>query len=95
MRNKYAERAKDYVYKHLYGDIKIQQISDSIGINKDYLSSLFHKSEGITLQRYIKRGKIRQAEYMLKYSDYNISEIANYLAYSSQSHFSHSFKAII
>ena len=95
IRNKYVEQAKDYVFKHLHSEIRIQDISDSIGVNKDYLSALFHKSEGVTLQNYIKREKIRQAEYMLKYQDYNVSEIANYLAYSSQSHFSHCFKEII
>lgn len=94
-RNKYVEQAKDYVFKHLHGELKVQHISEHIGISRDYLSNLFHKSEGMTLQSYIKREKIRPAEYMLKYQDYSISEIAGYLAYSSQSHFSYNFKEII
>jgi len=93
-RNKYVEQAKDYVFKHLHSEIRVQDISKHIGINKDYLSDLFHRSEGMTLQNYIKQEKIRQAEYLLKYQDYSISEIANYLSYSSQSHFSHCFKEI-
>lgn len=93
-RNKYVEQAKDYVFKHLHSEIRVQDISNHIGLNKDYLSDLFHKSEGMTLQNYIKQEKIRQAEYLLKYQDYSISEIANYLSYSSQSHFSHCFKEI-
>ncbi len=93
-RNKYVEQVKDYVFMHLHSEIRVQEISNHIGLNRDYLSDLFHKSEGMTLQNYIKREKIRQAEYLLKYQDYSVSDIANYLAYSSQSHFSHCFKEV-
>lgn len=91
-RNHYVEQAKDYIFKHLHGRLQVSDVSTHLGLNRDYLSDLFHRSEGITLQRYIRREKIRQAENMLRYSDYQIHEIANYLAFSSQSHFASCFK---
>ena len=39
--------------------------------------------------------KIEKAQHMLKYSDYSLVEIANYLAFSSQSHFIQTFKKLI
>lgn len=91
-RNHYVEQAKDYIFKHLHGRLQVSDVSAHLGLNRDYLSDLFHKCEGVTLQRYIRREKIRQAENMLRYSDYRINEIANYLAFSSQSHFAACFK---
>ena len=91
-KNKYVDLAKEYVYRHLHSAISIGEISRYAGLNKDYLSLLFSRCEGITLQHYIRREKIRQAEYMLKYSDEKMDEIAAHLAFCSQSHFSHCFK---
>lgn len=95
IKNKYVEQVKNYIYKHLHSELKISNISEYVGVNKDYLSYLFHKCEGITIQNYIKREKIHQAQYMLKYSDCGISEIANYLAFSSQSYFGACFKEMV
>lgn len=91
-KNHYVEQAKDYIFKHLHGRLQVADVSGHLGLNRDYLSDLFHRSEGVTMQYYIRREKIRQAENMLRYSDYQIHEIANYLAFSSQSHFASCFK---
>lgn len=93
-RNQYTEKAKDYIFTHLHDQLRIGDIAAHLGVNKDYLSVLFHKTEGITLQDYINREKMSLAEHMLKYSDQRVSEIANILAYSSQSHFCHCFRKL-
>lgn len=61
-------------------------------VNTSYLSDLFHKIEGITIQQYIRKEKIRLAENMLRYSDYEVKEIANYLSFCSQSYFGNIFR---
>lgn len=60
--------------------------------NENYLTGLFHKYEGITLQHYIRKEKVRQAKELLLYSSYSCSEIAALLCFSTQSHFSSAFK---
>lgn len=90
-----VEKSKDYIFKHLHCNIRVSEISEKLGVNKSYLSSVFSKEEGITLQHYICIEKIKQSEYLLKYSDYKINEISNYLSFSSQSHFGQCFKKII
>jgi AraC-like DNA-binding protein len=42
---------------------------------------------GISLSKYIQDLKIEKAKNLLQYSDYSIVDIANYLSFSSQSHF--------
>lgn len=90
--NRYVERAKEYVAEHIDESIRVVQIGEALGINENYLAGLFHKYEGITLQHYIRKEKVRQAKELLLYSSYSCSEIAALLCFSTQSHFSSAFK---
>ena len=90
--NHYVERAKEYVAEHIDESIRVVQIGEALGINENYLTGLFHKYEGITLQHYIRKEKVRQAKELLLYSSYSCSEIAALLCFSTQSHFSSAFK---
>lgn len=90
--NRYVERAKEYVAEHIDESIRVVQIGEACGINENYLTGLFHKYEGITLQHYIRKEKVRQAKELLLYSSYSCSEIAALLCFSTQSHFSSAFK---
>ncbi len=90
--NRYVERAKEYVAEHIDESIRVVQIGEALGINENYLTGLFHKYEGITLQHYIRKEKVRQAKELLLYSSYSSSEIAALLCFSTQSHFSSAFK---
>ena len=53
--NRYVERAKEYVAEHIDESIRVVQIGEALGINENYLTGLFHKYEGITLQHYIRK----------------------------------------
>lgn len=90
--NRYVERAKEYVAEPIDESIRVVQIGEALGINENYLTGLFHKYEGITLQHYIRKEKVRQAKELLLYSSYSCSEIAALLCFSTQSHFSSAFK---
>lgn len=92
--NRYVERAKEYVAEHIDESIRVVQIGEALGINENYLTGLFHKYEGITLQHYIRKEKVRQAKELLLYSSYSCSEIAALLCFSTQSHFSSAFSEV-
>ena len=77
----------DYIYKHLHERITLQDLAEYTQLSESYLSRLFKKNLGISVSDYIREKKIEKAENLLKYSDYSYIEIANYLAFSSQSHF--------
>nr|WP_243426995.1 AraC family transcriptional regulator [Mediterraneibacter glycyrrhizinilyticus] len=91
-RNDLVERAKNYIFQNLHGEIRIGGIGRQIGVSTAYLSDLFHRVEGVTIQQYIRRERVRLAENLLRYSDYTVKDIANYLAFSSQSHLGRVFK---
>ena len=77
----------DYIYSHLHYRITVAELADHLNISESYLSKLFHKEMGIPISQYILDLKIEKAKNLLQYSDYTIIEIANYLSFSSQSHF--------
>ena len=77
----------DYIYSHIHYRITIAELADYLNLSESYLSKLFSKEMGIPLSQYILDLKIEKAKNFLQYSDYSIVEIANYLAFSSQSHF--------
>lgn len=91
-KNELVEWTKNYIYQNLHSDIVIGEIGQKIGVNTSYLSDFFHKVEGTTIQQYICKEKIRLAENMLRYSDYEVKEIASYLSFCSQSYFGNIFR---
>ena len=77
----------DYIYDHLYEQIRVSDLAALTELNESYLSVLFKKETGKTISDYVRQRRVEAAEGMLRYSDYSCSDIANYLAFCSQSHF--------
>lgn len=92
--NIYISHCKDYIFTHLHGSITVAEVADAIGLNANYLSSLFRKCEHIPMKRFINNEKIQLAKNLLAYSDYSYLEIASYLGFSSQSHLGAEFKRV-
>ncbi len=88
----HCTKALDYIYNHLHENISVQDVADAIGLNVTYASKLFLKETGHTICDFVRLQKIKAAERMLVYSGYSCSEIAQYLAFASNSHFSRTFK---
>ena len=88
----YVDACKAYIEKNLRKDLQVGDIAPAIGLSRTYLSRLFHQAEGITVQQYIQKEKCRHAAQMLQYTDYSISQIAQYFGFSSQSYFGSCFQ---
>lgn len=85
----------DYIYTHLHYKISLDELSEETGLSKNYISALFKQEMGITLNVYVQNIKIEKACNLLRYSDYTLTDIANYLAFSSESHFIANFQKIM
>lgn len=77
----------DYIYSHIHYRITLKELAQHLNLSESYLSKLFKKEMGISVSSYILNLKIDKAKNLLQYSEYSVSDIANYLAFSSQSHF--------
>lgn len=85
-------KAMDYIYAHLNERILIEDIADVLQLNRSYLSSLFHKETGKTIMAFVREAKLTAAANMLKFSEYDYSDIAEYFGFASQSHFTKCFR---
>lgn len=92
-RSVHIETCKTYISRHLNQPFTRDDLARHTGLHPSYLSQLFARQEGVTLKRYILSERVRAAENMLKYSDYSIAQIAEYLCLGTQSRFGSTFKA--
>jgi len=82
----------DYIYAHIKERITIEDLAKYTELSASYLSRLFKKETGVSVSDYVREKKIEKAQHLLKFCDYSLIEIANYLSFSSQSHFIQLFK---
>ena len=84
--------ALEYIRSHIHENLTVENLASALSLNASYLSKLFKQEMGITLSRYIRDQKINVACNMLRHLDESSLTIANYLGFSSQSHFIQVFK---
>ena len=91
-KNILIDQCKNIIIKNINKKIIIKDIAKELYTNSDYLSRVFHKTEGITIKDYIQREKVELSKNMLIYHKYSFGEIAVYLHFYSQSHYNKVFK---
>lgn len=81
-----------YVKENTNKLITVTKIADHVGYSRSSLSRKVKKELGFELGGFIRKCKLEDAKDLLALTDKSISEISNYLCFSSQSHFQRSFK---
>jgi len=69
-------------------------ISHALNYDYTYLSNLFSRVCGITIQQYIIQHRVEKVKELILYDELNMTEIAYKLQYSSVAHLSNQFKKI-
>ena len=82
----------NYIYTHITERITIESLAEHTGLSASYLSRLFKQEVGIPVSEYIRKKKLGRAEELLKYSNYSLDEISDFLSFASTSHFIQAFK---
>lgn len=80
-------RTFDYIDRHLHSEIRLNDIAVEADVTPNYLSALFKKEMKMTISQYIRKRRIEASKPLLQYYDYTVTEIAEYLNFSSASHF--------
>lgn len=82
----------NYVQHHISEPVNIQALAKAMYLSRTRLSVKFKEQTGMTLTDFILKEKINEAKRLLRYTDKSLSSISAYLAFSSQSHFSRTFR---
>ncbi len=69
-------------------------ISEKLDLDYGYLTNLFTKVKGETIQQFYINHKIEKAKELIFYDEKTFTEIADILHYSSIAHFSNQFKKV-
>ncbi len=81
----------DYIYNHLHKRITLKELAEYTKLSESYLSKLFKQEIKSSVSEYIRQKKVEEAQNLLQHTEYKIVDIANYLAFSSQSYFIQAF----
>lgn len=90
--SKYSNEAVQFIRHNYYRDLNVQEIADSIGITRAYLSTCFKSVYQLSVQDYMTEYRLKKAKEMLTDSDLKIKEIAVYAGYQDELYFSKVFK---
>lgn len=87
-----VQKCLNYIATHINESLTVDGLAKELYQNRSYLSRIFKNEVGSNLSNYILERKLIEAQDLLRFSDRSISEISNFLAFSSQSYFQTVFK---
>ncbi len=82
----------EYIENHMHDRITVQILADELEMNVSWLSTVFAREVGLSVSDYIRQKKLTAAKHLLSYNEYSCTDIAEYLGFASESHFSTLFK---
>ena len=89
-----AKRMKTKLDETAYTDIKVGDFCKEMQYSKTYLSKIFLKNYGYTLNEYINKVKISEAKKLICEQKYNFAQIAELLCFRDPFYFSKVFRRV-
>jgi len=87
-----VHRCLDYIDHHLQQPLTVDRLAKALGLSNSYVSIVFKRETGVAVSEYIRRKRVDTARVLLQYTEFSCMEIAEYLCFSSDSHFSRVFR---
>jgi AraC family transcriptional regulator len=84
-------RAKEFLDANYTRSLQLSQIADAVGSSPAYLTDVFRRIEGISLQRYVTQRRLARALMELPHAG-DLTALALDLGFSSHSHFTLAFR---
>ncbi len=85
----------DYIQANLSEDNSLQALADLARVSPFHFCRSFKQSTGLSPHRYILQLRIQEAQRLLKKTTLAISDVANRLGFSDQSHFTMVFRRLV
>ncbi|MDR1705317.1 MAG: AraC family transcriptional regulator [Clostridiales bacterium] len=81
-----------YIRRNISGNLSCEALAKRFSLHRNSLSAQFKADTGKSLSDFVFNEKMRRAKSLLVNTDKSLSSIADYLGFSSQSHFQNAFK---
>ena len=87
-----ARRAKRYIYQHIHQPISQNEVAEHLGITPQYLCSVFKKSEGTSLIKYVNTAKLKGVQSLMEKEHIKLYEAAQMYGFSDANYVSYLYK---
>lgn len=81
-----------YIRNHLDSGFRLDNVAQEVGLNPRYFGTLFKEETGKTILQFVTDERIDLAKRLLRDRQNDISDVAKYVGFSSQSHFTQVFR---
>lgn len=88
----YGYEIQSIVLSDLSTPVKLPELAKRLGMSETKMKALFKQIFGNSIYSYYQTARMQEAAFLLKHSDYAVSEIGYRLGFSNLSHFSRLFK---
>ena len=85
---------KEYLDEHYTEKIALDDLSEHFFINKFYLSKIFRKTYGTTVNNYLISKRITRAKQLLRFTDMTVDEIGAAVGMADANYFSRMFRKV-
>ncbi len=89
---KIVNEALNFIDRNLSNKISLKEVAQYLNLDSSYLSRLIKKETKITFTEHLLNRRLKESKRLLKYTKYNISEIAFIVGFTSTSYFIKCFK---
>ncbi|MBR6523923.1 MAG: AraC family transcriptional regulator [Clostridia bacterium] len=90
--NDIVSYVKGYINANICEKISVAGIAAAIPVNASYLSTLFKRSTGVALSKYISDQKLIRAKEYIRAGRYSITQVSEQLSFTNVQYFSKLFK---
>ena len=84
----------NYIDFHYMEPLNLETLATRFSLNKNYLSSRFHREVGMTVTDYINQTRVRKAEELLTHTNLHMQEIAEQCGFADANYFSRIFRKV-
>jgi AraC family transcriptional regulator len=89
------QQAIDYIVAHLAEDISLEAIASVVSMSQYHFARLFKQATGFSPYQYALKCRVDRAKELLLQGKLSITDVALEVGFSSQSHFTQSFKKML
>lgn len=90
----HIKKALDYIDSRYVDDIKLDDISEYLDINKSYFCSIFKSETGYTFTQYLNKVRIEKSKELLINKNYSMLDIALSVGFNNQNYYNIMFKRL-